>query len=156
MKRLFINGLVAIAMLAPVSIIAPKAEATFTAATVSRTGASRQGTEQFFEIKVGRDALQRVRVQCVTFHTLDDLDVYVGGKKVAADVQYGFEEFTVSFPENVPSGETIRIVMKNSRVRGAAIKGFAVPFRVFGNYATINGEVPLGTAIISTPQNPND
>lgn len=152
MKRLFMNGLVAIAMLTSVGTIAPVAEATFTAATISDAGVLGGGQDQFFEVTVEGEPLQRVRVQCVTFHRLDGVDVYVGGKQITPDVHYGFEEFTLTFAEDIPDGETIRIVMKNSRVRGTINEGIDVPYLVFGTYASLNNsEVPLGTAVIRTP-----
>ncbi|MEM9266333.1 MAG: hypothetical protein AAGA46_12480 [Cyanobacteria bacterium P01_F01_bin.13] len=152
MKRLFMNGLVAIAMFTSVGTIAPAAEAKFTAATVSEAGVLRGGRDQFFEVTVEGDPLQRVRVECVTFHRLDGLDIYVGGEKITPDVRYGFEEFTLTFAEDIADGETIRIVMKNSRVRGTINEGIDVPYRVYGTYASLNNsEVPLGTAVIRTP-----
>lgn len=152
MKRLLMNGLVAISMVTSVGTLTPKAEATFTAATVSEAGVLRGGQDQYFEVTVEGEPLQRVRVQCVTFHKLDGLDVYVGDEQVTPDVHYGFEEFNLTFAEDIPDGETIRIVMKNSRVRGTINEGIDVPYRIFGTYASLNdGEVPLGTAVIRTP-----
>ena len=85
MKRLLLKGLVAIAMATSVGTIAPMAEAKFTAATVSDIGVLRGGQDQFFEVTVEDDPLQRVRVACVTFHRLDGLDIYVDGNKVIPD-----------------------------------------------------------------------
>ncbi len=76
MKRLLMNSLVAIAMVTSVGAIAPTAEATFTAAVVSDAGVLRGGQDQFFEVTVEGESLQRVRVQCITFHKLDGLDIY--------------------------------------------------------------------------------
>lgn len=152
MKRLFLNGLVAISMVTTIATMAPVAQATFTAATVSDAGVLRLGKDQYFEITVKGEPLQRVRVECVTFHQLDGVDVYVGGELVTPDVHYAFEEFTLTFAQDIPDGETIRIVMKNSRVRGTINEGIDVPYLVFGTYASLNNsEVPLGTAVVRTP-----
>lgn len=151
MKRLLLNGLVAISMVTSIGILVPKAEATFTAATVSEAGVLRGGQDQYFEVTVEGEPLQRVRVQCVTFHRFSGLDVFVGDEQVTPDVHYGFEEFTLTFAADIPDGETIRIVMKDSRVRGTINEGIDVPYRVYGTYASLSdGEVPLGTAVIRT------
>ncbi|MGD1856509.1 MAG: hypothetical protein ACFB2W_19900 [Leptolyngbyaceae cyanobacterium] len=151
MKKLLLNGLAALAMTSTVAIAAPAAQATFTAATVSEAGILRGGQDHYFEVSVEGDALQRVRVQCITFHELDGLEIFVGDKAVEPSVNYGFEEFTLTFEEPVPTDETIRIVMKNSRVRGTINAGIDVPYRVYGTYPDLGAEVPLGTAVIRTP-----
>ena len=152
MKKLLLNGLAALAMTSTVAVASmPAAQATFTAATVSEAGVLRGGQDHFFEVSVEGDPLQRVRVQCITFHELDGLEILVGDKVVQPAINYGFEEFTLTFAEPVPTDETIRIVMKNSRVRGNINAGIDVPYRVFGTYPNLGDEVPLGTAVIRTP-----
>lgn len=151
MKKLLLNGLAALAMTSAAVAIAPAANATFTAATVSDAGVLRRGQDHFFEVSVEGDPLQRVRVQCITFHELDGLEIFVGDKSVEPSVNYGFEEFTLTFADPVPADETIRIVMKNSRVRGTVNAGIDVPYRVYGTYPNLGAEVPLGTAVIRTP-----
>ena len=151
MKKLLLNGLAALAMTSTVVAAVPAAQAAFTAANVSDAGVLRRGQDHFFEVSVEGDPLQRVRVQCITFHELDGLEIFVGDKAVEPAVNYGFEEFTLTFAEPVPADETIRIVMKNSRVRGTVNAGIDVPYRVYGTYPDLGAEVPLGTAIIRTP-----
>ncbi|MEM7063678.1 MAG: hypothetical protein AAF572_11005 [Cyanobacteria bacterium P01_B01_bin.77] len=152
MKKLLLNGLAALAMTSTLAVAtAPAAQATFTAATVSEAGILRGGQDHYFEVSVEGDALQRVRVQCITFHELDGLEIFVGDQAVEPSVNYGFEEFTLTFAEPVPTDETIRIVMKNSRVRGTINAGIDVPYRVYGTYPNLGDEVPLGTAVIRTP-----
>ena len=152
MKKLLLNGLAALAMTSTaVMVMAPAANAVFTAASVSNAGVLRSGQDHYFELSVEGDPLQRVRVQCITFHELDGLEIFVGGKAVEPDINYGFEEFTLTFAEPVPADETIRIVMKNSRVRGTINAGIDVPYRVYGTYPNLGAEVPLGTAVIRTP-----
>ncbi|NEQ49088.1 MAG: hypothetical protein F6K11_03000 [Leptolyngbya sp. SIO3F4] len=152
MKKLLLNGLAALAMTSTVAVaMTPAVQAAFTAATVSDAGVLRRGEDHYFEVSVEGDPLQRVRVQCITFHTLDGLEIFVGDKAVDPTVNYGFEEFTLTFAEPIPTDETIRIVMKNSRVRGTINAGIDVPYRVYGTYPNLGAEVPLGTAVIRTP-----
>lgn len=153
MKRILLNGLVGIAMAtATVTSIATMAQAKFTAAVVSEAGVQRGGQDHFFEVTVAGDSLQRIRVQCITFHELDGLEISVNGEQVEPDIHYGFEEFTLTFDEPVADGEVIQIVMENSRVRGSINAGIDVPYRVYGNYPSLNNEeIPLGTAIVRTP-----
>lgn len=152
MKKLLLNSLAAIALGAttiPAAI--PTAQAAFTTAVVSDAGLLQGGRDHYFEITVEGDPLQRVRVECVTFHELDGVEIFVGGEAVSPDIHYGFEEFTLTFAEEIPDDEVIRIVMNNSRVRGAINAGIDVPYRVYGTYASLNNsEVPLGTAIVRT------
>ncbi len=152
MKKLLLNGLAALAMTATATMVmAPAANAVFTAATVSDAGVLRRGQDHYFEVSVEGDPLQRVRVQCITFHELDGLEIFVGDKSVEPAINYGFEEFTLTFADPIPTDETIRIVMKNSRVRGTVNAGIDVPYRVYGTYPNLGAEVPLGTAVIRTP-----
>ena len=151
-KKFLLNGLAALTMTSMAAVVvAPAANAVFTAATVSDAGVLRRGQDHFFEVSVKDDPLQRVRVQCTTFHELDGVEVYVGDTAVEPSINYGFEEFTLTFAEPVPADETIRIVRKNSQVRGSINAGIDVPYRVFGNYPNLGAEVPLGTAVIRTP-----
>ena len=152
MKKLLLNGLAALTMTSTIAMaMTPAANAVFIAATVSEAGVLRRGQDHYFELSVEGDPLQRVRVQCITFHELDGLEIFVGGEVVEPDINYGFEEFTLTFAEPVPADETIRIVMKNSRVRGSINAGIDVPYRVYGTYPNLGAEVPLGTAVIRTP-----
>ncbi|MFG6104482.1 hypothetical protein D0962_11655 [Leptolyngbyaceae cyanobacterium CCMR0082] len=152
MKKLLLNGLAALAMTSTAAMVmTPAANAVFIAATVSDAGVLRRGQDHYFEVSVEGDPLQRVRVQCITFHELDGLEIFVGDKAVEPSVNYGFEEFTLTFAEPIPTDETIRIVMKNSRVRGTVNAGIDVPYRVYGTYPNLGAEVPLGTAVIRTP-----
>ena len=152
MKKFLINGLAALAMTSTAAMaIAPAAHAVFTAATVSDAGVLRRGQDHYFEISVEANPLQRVRVKCFTFHELDGVEVFVGGKSVEPAINYGFEEFTLTFADPVATDETIRIVMKNSTVRGTVNAGIDVPYRVFGTYPNLGAEVPLGTAVVRIP-----
>lgn len=153
MKRRVLNGLVALALATTTAVaIVPLSQAAFSTAVVSDAGVLRSGRDHFFEVTVEGEPLPRLRVQCVTFHELDGLQVLIDGEEVEPNVFYGFEEFTLTFAEPVEVGQTIRIVMENSRVRGSINAGIDVPYRVFGTYASLNdGEVPLGTAVIRTP-----
>ena len=75
----------------------------------------------------------------------------MNGETISPDIHYGFEEFTLTFAEEVTDGDVIRIVMENSRVRGTINAGIDVPYRVYGTYASLNNsEVPLGTAVVRT------
>lgn len=153
MKTHLFHGLAAIALAtAPMVAIAPIAEATFSTAVVSDSGVLRAGRDHFFEVTVEGEPLPRIRVQCVTFHELSGLEIFVDGEAIEPDVFFGFEEFTLTFDEPIAVGSTIRIVMEDSRVRGTINAGIDVPYRVFGTYASLNdGEVPIGTAIVRTP-----
>lgn len=66
-------------------------------------------------------------------------------------MNYGFEEFTLIFTEPVSTDATIRIVMKNSRVRDTVNAGIDMPYRVYDTYPELDTAVPLGTAVIRTP-----
>ncbi|MEO0377189.1 MAG: hypothetical protein AAF329_21775 [Cyanobacteria bacterium P01_A01_bin.17] len=151
MKKLFMNGLVTVAMVSGISAIPVEAQAS-SATVVSEAGVLRNGQDHFFEVSVQADPLQRLSVQCVTFHELDSLSVFVDGVQVEPKEDFGFEEFTLTFAEPVPSGKTIRVVMLNSRVQGQVLKGLAVPYRIFANYPNLsNDEFPLGTAVVRSP-----
>ncbi|MEM9006156.1 MAG: hypothetical protein AAGE59_21840 [Cyanobacteria bacterium P01_F01_bin.86] len=152
MKKLLFNGLAAIALATTtMTAIVPTVEAAFTTAVVSDSGLLQGGRDHYFEITVEGDPLQRVRVECITFHELDGLEILVNGEAVSPEVHYGFEEFTLTFAEEIAASDVIRIVMENSRVRGSINAGIDVPYRVYGTYASLNNsEVPLGTAVIRT------
>lgn len=152
MKRFLLGGLTALSMLTVLAIDIPTVQAKFTTAVVSDSGTQRRGQDHFLDVTVEGDPLQRIRVKCITFHELDGLEISVGDQSVEPNIHYGFEEFTITFAEPIPDGETIRVVMTNSRVLGSINAGIDVPYRVFGTYASLNNtEVPLGTAIIRTP-----
>ncbi|NER79276.1 MAG: hypothetical protein F6K42_06770 [Leptolyngbya sp. SIO1D8] len=159
MRKRLVNSFAAVVLTATpmaaiaVTAISPAAQATFTTAVVSNAGVLQAGRDHFFELTVEGDPLQRVRVECVTFHELDGLEISVDGEAIEPSIHYGFEEFTLTFAEPIASGKTIRIVMNNSRVRGAINAGIDVPYRVYGTYPSLNdAEVPLGTAIVRTPR----
>lgn len=138
-------------MTSAVTAIAPAAKAVFTTATVSDVGLLRRGQDHYFELTAVGQPLPRVRVQCISFHELDGVEVFMNGEPVDFAFNPGFEEFTLTFEEPIPVDETIRIVMKNSRVRGNINAGIDVPYRVYGTYPELGAEVPLGTAVIRTP-----
>ena len=151
MKKLFVNVLVAVAMVSGMNAIPLEAQAS-AATVVSEAGVLRNGQDHFFEVSVQADPLQRLSVQCVTFHELDSVAVFVDGVQVEAKEDFGFEEFTLTFAEPIPTGKTIRVVMLNSRVQGKVLTGLAVPYRIFANYPSLsNDEFPLGTAVVRSP-----
>ncbi|PZD75388.1 hypothetical protein C1752_00016 [Acaryochloris thomasi RCC1774] len=151
MKKLFMNGLVTVAMVSGICAIPVETRAS-SATVVSEAGVLRNGQDHFFEVSVQADPLQRLRVQCVTFHELDGLSVFVDGVQVEPKEDFGFEEFALTFAEPIPSGKTLRVVMLNSRVQGQVLKGLAVPYRIFANYPNFsNDEFPLGTAVVRSP-----
>ena len=92
--------------------------------------------------------MNRLEVQCVTFHELEEVKVLnpATGKEISHTLNYGFEEFAVTFDEPVPIGEEVRIVMEGSSVRGLTT-GIIVPYRVFGTSEAL-GTIPLGTALV--------
>ncbi|MEO0456654.1 MAG: hypothetical protein AAF152_08730 [Cyanobacteria bacterium P01_A01_bin.114] len=152
MRNRLVNCLSAIAVVATIPAFAPMAQAAFTTAIVANSGTLQGGRDHFLDVSIEGDPLQRIRVQCVTFHELDGVTVSVGGRQVEPDIHYGFEEFTLTFDEPIRDGENMRIVMTNSRVRGSINAGIEVPYRVYGTYPSLNNlEVPLGTAIVRTP-----
>ncbi|PZD70747.1 hypothetical protein C1752_09725 [Acaryochloris thomasi RCC1774] len=150
MKKLLLNGLVAVAMVTGLNAITFEAQAAATS-VVSEAGVLRNGEDHFFEVAVQEEPLKRLRVQCVTFHELDSLAVFVDGVQVEPKEDFGFEEFALTFAEPIPAGQTVRVVMLNSRVQGRIVQGVSVPYRVFANYPSLsNDEFPLGTAIVRT------
>jgi hypothetical protein len=149
MKRMIFGTLSALALsgMAVVGVVG-EALAVPTAPLVSDAGTLARGQDHYFEVSVDGFPLDRIRVVCVTFHELSDVEVE--GVGIASNVQYGFEEFTVTFDNTVPVGETVRINMLDSRVRGR-YEGLSVPYRVFG-YSEELGEIPLGTAVVTIPE----
>ncbi len=151
MKKLLLSGLVGISMLTGWNTITLEAQAS-TATIVSEAGVLRNGQDHYFEVSVQAEPLKRLSVQCVTFHELDGLSIFVDGVQVEPKEDLGFEEFTLTFAEPIPAGKTIRVVMLNSRVQGRFLKGFSVPYRIFANYPSLsNDEFPLGTAVVRSP-----
>ncbi|MGB3491564.1 MAG: hypothetical protein WBA57_02465 [Elainellaceae cyanobacterium] len=149
MKRAFIGTMsaLAIAGVATISTVVPGMAAA-NAPTVSDAGSLDRGEDHFVEVDVEGFALDRIRVVCVTFHELSDVEV--SGVSAVSSVDYGFEEFTVTFDEAVPVGDTVRITMLDSKVRGR-LSGLTVPYRIFG-YSEELGEIPLGTAVVVVPE----
>lgn len=151
MKKFLISGLVAVSILPVLNATTLESQAA-PATVVSEAGDLRNGEDHFFEVAVQSDPVQRLRVQCVTFHELSGVEVWVDGVQIEPEVELGFEEFLVTFAEPIPSGKTIRVVMLNSRVQGQILKGLAVPYRVFANYPGFSdSEFPLGTAVVRSP-----
>ena len=152
MKKLLLSGLITIPLVLGMNTMTLEAQAS-SANVVSETGVLRNGQDHFFEVAVQAEPLKRLRVKCVTFHELDSLAVFIDGQKVTPQEHFGFEEFTLTFDEPVPVGETIRVVMLNSRIPGRFLKSVAVPYRIFANYPRFsNDEFPLGTAVVRSPQ----
>lgn len=137
----------AIAGVAGISSVVP-ALAVANAPTVSDAGTLNSNEDHFVEVDVEGFPLDRIRVVCVTFHELSDVEV--SGVSTPSNIAYGFEEFTITFDEAIPTGETVRITMLDSRVRGR-LSGLTVPYRIFG-YSDELGEIPLGTAVVVVPE----
>ncbi len=153
MKKHVFGTLSAIA-LATVAVpaIVVDAVAQIRAPYVADAGTLERNQDHFIDIEASSGSLDRVKVVCVTFHQLDDVEVLdEDGNAIPASVDYGFEEFTVTFDEAIPEGETVRLVMLNSRVRGR-LDGLTVPYRVFGTTPMLEGLIPFGTAIVTVPE----
>lgn len=155
MKLLLIKGLSALAIAtAFVPVVVPVASVlaeSGAATAIARAGTLRQGNDHFLEVEVKGEALERLKVVCVTFHKLDEVKVVSAnnGQAIPYSIQYGFEEFTVTFDQPIAVGDTVRIVMEGSSVRGLTT-GITVPYRVFATSSTF-GEIPIGTAIVRAP-----
>ncbi|MEO1340133.1 MAG: hypothetical protein AAFV28_03085 [Cyanobacteria bacterium J06635_13] len=116
--------------------------------SIAQAGLLNADKDHYFDVVVNGEALNRVEVECVNFHELDDVQVLNAdsGETIPHRTDFGFEEFAVTFDEAVPVGQTIRIVMTGSSVRGVTT-GIIVPYRVFGNSDAL-GNIPLGTALV--------
>lgn len=149
MKRVVVGLLSALALSSTV-VAGPISEALAiaTAPLVSDAGALREGRDHYLEVSVDGFPLDRIKIVCVTFHELSEAKVE--GTDIPATIDYGFEQFTITFAEPIPVGETVRINMLDSQVRGR-YDGLTVPYRVFG-YSSELGEIPLGTALVTVPE----
>lgn len=116
--------------------------------TISNAGLLNAARDHYFDVLVSGDSLNRLEVQCVTYHELDDVKVLdpASGEEIPHAIDFGFEEFIVTFDEAVPVGQEVRIVMEGSSVRGVTT-GVIVPYRIFGE-STALGTIPLGTALV--------
>ena len=111
--------------------------------------------DHFFDINVNAEPLNRLEVQCVTFHELDEVKVLNPdtNEEIPHEINYGFEEFVVTFDEPIPVGRQVRIVMEGSTVRGVTT-GIIVPYRIF-RVSNALGTIPLGTALVRGPSSNN-
>ena len=157
-KQLVMKGLTAMAIAtAAFSVEIPVAQAQLevglSAPIVSNAGTLNRGNDHFLDVSVNGDMpLDRLTVVCVTFHELSGATIIDAdtGAEIPSSIDYGFEEFTVTFAELVESGKTIRIIMEDSLVRGRR-EGLTVPYRVFATYPTLGENIPIGTALIALP-----
>ena len=120
-------------------------------ATVASAGTLDIGRDHFINVQAQRVPLERLRIVCVTFHKFSGIKVIdqATGQTIAHTVNIGFEEITITFNKPIPVGETVRVVMENSTVRGIG-EGITVPYRIFA-YSNTFGEIPIGTALVRTP-----
>ncbi len=149
MKRVVVGMLSALA-LSSMAIAGPASEALAiaTAPLVTDAGVFNQGQDHYVEVSVDGFPLDRIKIVCISFHELSEAKIE--GTDIPSTIAYGFEEFTITFDESIAVGETIRINMIDSRVRGR-YDGLSVPYRVFG-YSEALGEIPLGTAVVTVPE----
>ncbi|MEM8676680.1 MAG: hypothetical protein AAGF83_22930 [Cyanobacteria bacterium P01_G01_bin.67] len=119
--------------------------------SISNSGILNSAQDHYFDILVSGEPLNRLEVQCVTFHELDEAKVLdpATGKEIPHTLNYGFEEFAVTFDEPIPVGQEVRILMEGSTVRGVTT-GIIVPYRIFGTSEAL-GTIPLGTALVRGP-----
>ncbi|MEO0409015.1 MAG: hypothetical protein AAF289_16855 [Cyanobacteria bacterium P01_A01_bin.135] len=142
---------IALATIAVPAIVL-EASAQLTAPYVSGAGTLDRNQDHFVDIEAAGGPLERVKVVCVTFHQLEDVKVVDGdGNDIPHTVNYGFEEFTVTFDEPIPEGEKARFVLVDSRVRGRRT-GLTIPYRIFGTTPMLEGLIPFGTAIVTVPE----
>lgn len=116
--------------------------------TISDAGLLNAAQDHYFDILVSGDSLNRLEVQCVTFHELDDVKIIdaASGSEIPHVIDFGFEEFIITFDDAVAVGQKVRIVMEGSTVRGVTT-GVIVPYRIFGESQAL-GTIPLGTALV--------
>ena len=159
MKRAFLKGLTAVAIAtAAFSIEMPASQAQIQVGAstpiVSNAGTLNRNNDHFLDVTVNGDMpLVRLKVVCVTFHELSGVEVVDAdtGDDIPYSFNPGFEEFTLTFDEPLEAGKTIRITMKDSRVRGR-LEGLTVPYQVFATYPSIGEDIPIGTAVITIPE----
>ncbi|MEM8719630.1 MAG: hypothetical protein AAGE84_10015 [Cyanobacteria bacterium P01_G01_bin.39] len=123
--------------------------------SIAQAGILNSAQDHFFDVNVNAEPLNRLEVRCVTFHELDEVKVINPdtNEEIDHEINYGFEEFVVTFDEPVPVGQQVRIVMEGSTVRGLTT-GIIVPYRVFG-VSDVLGTIPLGTALVRGPSSNN-
>lgn len=121
--------------------------------SVSNAGIVNAGRDHYIDVKVQGEPLNRLQVVCVTFHELDNVKVInlETEEEIPHSINYGFEEFTVTFDQSVPLGQNIRVIIEGATVRGVN-RGAIVPYRIFAESSTF-GAIPLGTALVRTPDN---
>ncbi|MEM7772943.1 MAG: hypothetical protein AAGA75_02080 [Cyanobacteria bacterium P01_E01_bin.6] len=159
MKRAFFQGLTAVAIAtAAFSLETPVSQAQIQVGAstpiVSNAGTLNRNNDHFLEVTVNGDMpLERLKVVCVTFHELSGVEVVDAetGEDIPFAFNAGFEEFTITFSDSLEAGKTVRIIMKDSRVRGR-LGGLTVPYQVFATYPSIGENIPIGTAVISIPE----
>ena len=121
------------------------------APSVVKAGLANTAADHFIEVEVDGEALERLSIVCVTFHELSGVKV-IDSKTNAGiphTIDFGFEEFVITFNEPVAVGTKVRTIIEGSTVRGLN-SGLIVPYRVFASSRTL-GEIPVGTAIVRTP-----
>ena len=116
--------------------------------SIGNAGTLNAASDHYFDVSVNGEPLNRIVVECVTFHELNDVKVVdpASGQTIPHTVNYGFETFAVTFNEPLAVGQEARIVMEGSSVRGITT-GIIVPYRVFGESDAL-GNIPLGTALV--------
>lgn len=116
--------------------------------SIANAGTLNAAQDHYFDVVVSGEALNRIQVNCVTFHELDDVKVLdpASGQSIPHTTNYGFETFAVTFNDPVSVGQEVRIVIEGSSVRGETT-GIIVPYRVFGESDAL-GTIPLGTALV--------
>ncbi len=118
--------------------------------SISKAGTINAAEDHYFDINVKGEPLNRLRVLCVTFHELDNVKVIdqASGQEIPHTVNYGFEEFTVTFDRSLPLGQKVRVIIEGATVRGKNT-GEIIPYRIFAESDAF-GEIPLGTALVRT------
>lgn len=118
------------------------------APSIADAGILNAASDHFFDVLVNGEPLNRLNVRCVTFHELENVKVLdsATGQEIPHNINYGFEEFTVTFNEAIPVGQKIKIVIEGATVSGVTT-GVIVPYRVFGQSNAL-GIIPLGTALV--------
>lgn len=121
------------------------------APSVANAGTLNAARDHYFDVLANGEPLNRVQVNCVTFHELDDVKVVdpASGQTIPHTTNYGFETFAVTFNEPLAVGQQARIVIEGSSVRGKTT-GIIVPYRIFGESDAL-GTIPLGTALVRGP-----
>ena len=118
---------------------------------VFNAGTLSAGRNHYFDVEVRGEPLDRLKVFCITFHNLNNVKVVDrdSGQTIPHTINYGFEEFTITFNKSVSLGQKIRVIIEGATVRGINT-GVTVPYRIFSESNTF-GTIPLGTAMVRTP-----